>query len=517
MVMWRISFCMANLSGLLLLAAHPAASAKMPINSNAAAPGAVLAAWSQIVGNSTSDGDVYPLAVVARFVVQGAKSGCGHFQLRSASAQPARMITPQVRQNPDETSFPVTLCQAVLPVSWKRALLQTPNGASVKLWTQVDGSNPSTGPEVNLPGPFVVGRKQSDAMTMISIGDTGCRADSKQPHCSLDADDWPFYQLAQMAATDNPDLVIHVGDYRYYDEGNTPDTWVYWYQDFFFAAEPLLLNAPWAFSRGNHEQCHNSWAPYWYGKGWYFFFEPTTSHNTATCPPNPKTVQVDPWYFDVGSKGEKVGQPHRFIMFDTAPDTPQDADAKKAFLDKMSANFTTAINVASAVKSAWWTTHRPVISLAFYDNAWHYTDDNVRLALDAALQGQPALCKGSTGACSPSAVLAGHIHFYQNIDFFAPGTKSGHWVWPRQIITGNGGVVNVGGLNASPCVYSKFPLDVHAQGVVSWDIRHGYIVWHRSLNGSANASGWTAKLKLIGTDAPKPGSDSTLCAPAGGN
>lgn len=507
---------MAVLLGLFLFVAHSsltsaqAASGQTPINSSAAAPGAVLAAWSQIVGNSGSDGDVYPLAVVARFVVQGAGSGCGNFQLRSASAKPAQTIAPQVRQNPDATSLPITLCQAVLPVSWPQALLQTSSGVAVKLWTPADGSGASSGSEVYLPGPYSVGRKRSGTITMVSIGDTGCRAESSQPHCNLDAEDWPYHQLAQMAAADNPDLVIHVGDYRYYDEGNTPDTWEYWYQDFFFAAEPLLLNAPWAFSRGNHEQCHNTWADYWYGKGWYFFFEPTTSADTANCPPKPQTVQVDPWLFDVAIKGRKTGKPHRFIMVDTAPDTPQDADAKKAFLAKMSNDFTTAINAATAVKSAWWVTHRPVISLAYYKNAWHYADDDVRSALDTALDGKPALCNGSTGACAPSAVLAGHIHLYQNIDFFAPGATSGSWVWPRQIISGNGGVVDVGGLNASPCVYSKFPLDVQTQGVANWDTRHGYIVWQRSSTGDTDISGWIAERKVIGTDAPKSGSGTGL-------
>ena len=85
---------------------------------------------------------------------------------------------------------------------------------------------------------------------MVSIGDTGCRgkqAGHGQQDCETTAggDGWPFPELSTTAAASNPDLVIHVGDYRYfYEHDNSTTAWVYWQKDFFPAAQPLLLAAP---------------------------------------------------------------------------------------------------------------------------------------------------------------------------------------------------------------------------------------------------------------------------------
>ena len=52
--------------------------------------------------------------------------------------------------------------------------------------------------------------------------------------------------------------------------GGTPtgDNWDAWNADFFTPAAKLLAAAPWAFSRGNHEDCERSW------RGWFYYLDP---------------------------------------------------------------------------------------------------------------------------------------------------------------------------------------------------------------------------------------------------
>src|SRR4029077_7394097 len=97
---------------------------------------------------------------------------------------------------------------------------------------------------------------------VVVIGDTGCNNDKGTSQDCRDLQAWPFSRVAVAAAglvdgSPGPDLVIHVGDYRYRTNtsGNISDTWENWYKDFFKPAEPLLLAAPWVMIRGNHENC----------------------------------------------------------------------------------------------------------------------------------------------------------------------------------------------------------------------------------------------------------------------
>lgn len=490
--------------------------------------GEVLASWSLIVGNepeSAQAPDVLPLTVVARFVVQGAGQDCGGFRLVAEGGEAAEALAPVERQNPDAQAFPVTLCQQVLPADWPAATLhRSGQGEPVRRWLLPDaGADEVAGAVVRFPGPYEVGRKRPGEIVMVTTGDTGCRGDEEQSQCKDRSTDWPFHRLVRIAAAEfNPDLVVHVGDYRYYHEGDTPDTWAYWYQDFFYPAQPLLSNAPWAFSRGNHEQCHNNWGAgyYWYGQGWFYFFEPTTSTETARCPSGTQTVQVPAWAFDVAVKSSgdapQADRRYRFVLLDTAPDFPSDTTARQDFERTMAGNFQQARNLATS-QDSWWVTHRPVVSLAYYAShggspAWHYDDDDVRQVLATALAGS-SLC---APACKPSAMVTGHIHFYQAIDFYAPGSTEGDWVWPRQVIVGNGGVVDVGGLNTSPCTHSDFPLPVATEGVVRWNTQHGFTAWSRSEKSARSPSGWLEMPYFLpGSGTAAPSAENGELAPCG--
>lgn len=155
---------------------------------------------------------------------------------------------------------------------------------------------------------------------VVVIGDTGCRV--KGPTAFVQAGDgtatggdrlqdctseasWPYNKLARVAASFNPDLVLHNGDMHYREgfpegtevafggtanaaNGGTQSDnaavkakfaaagigdsitygWRAWEEDFFKASGPLLAIAPWALTRGNHELCDRA------AQGWYRFLDP---------------------------------------------------------------------------------------------------------------------------------------------------------------------------------------------------------------------------------------------------
>ena len=82
--------------------------------------------------------------------------------------------------------------------------------------------------------------------------------------------DWFFAEVAQAAHRAKPNLVIHVGDYRYRDQ-KIADKWEYWEADFFVPASNLLAAAPWIAARGNHDVCSDYQVTpkgRWEGDGW---------------------------------------------------------------------------------------------------------------------------------------------------------------------------------------------------------------------------------------------------------
>ena len=189
--------------------------------------------------------------------------------------------------------FPVVTCEAALPANTKSASI---NGQPLKV----------------LSGNTSVNR-------VVVVGDTGCRV--KGPTAFVQAADgtasggdrlqdcsseaaWPYAKLSRVAASFNPDLIVHNGDMHYregFPEGvekafggsvnaanggfqqdnasikakfaaaGINDSinygWRAWEEDFFKAAGPLLGAAPWAMTRGNHELCDRA------AQGWFRFLD----------------------------------------------------------------------------------------------------------------------------------------------------------------------------------------------------------------------------------------------------
>ena len=242
--------------------------------------------------------------LVARAIVQPDASGnavCPRIRIggvESAMAVRAPAVTSVASRGDFYGSsrlvdFPVLTCEAAIPANTRSASI---NGQPLKVLT----------------GNASVNR-------VVVVGDTGCRV--KGPTAFVQAADgttsggdrlqdcsseaaWPYAKLSRVAASFNPDLVVHNGDMHYREGfpegvekafggsanaaggGTQQDNaaikakfaaagisdsisygWRAWEEDFFKAAGPLLGAAPWAMTRGNHELCDRA------AQGWFRFLD----------------------------------------------------------------------------------------------------------------------------------------------------------------------------------------------------------------------------------------------------
>src|SRR5207302_1319424 len=223
------------------------------VSSAPAAPGAaaiaatptIRAAWAQLVPKDTDCvASNCEVRILLRTIVPLGAS-CAGLARSSKGNQPIRL---QKRENRVPDRFPIDVCEGLLALDQEGANLAD---ESAIRWTGLAS------------GPRVVS----------IIGDTGCQ-DSELQNCNA-LPMWPLANVAAEAAwlkgvgersPNQPDLVIHVGDYRYRGR----DEWSYWQVDFFEAARTLMLAAPWVMVRGNHENCYKE-----DGVGWAFLLSPS--------------------------------------------------------------------------------------------------------------------------------------------------------------------------------------------------------------------------------------------------
>ena len=164
----------------------------------------------------------------------------------------------------------------------------------------IDGTTRSMTPRLPVPAGFVPACEASipegvksatvgghslilaepDPSRVVVFGDTGCRVKGPEIQDCNHPEKWPFPSVTARAAAAEPDLMIHAGDYLYREDmcppakqsfcGGNPsgDNWETWNADFFAPAAELLAAVPWAFSRGNHENCERSW------RGWFYYLDP---------------------------------------------------------------------------------------------------------------------------------------------------------------------------------------------------------------------------------------------------
>lgn len=243
---------------------------------------------------------------------------------------------------------------------------------------------------------------------ILVFGDTGCRLDRNVAQECNDPAAWPFPKIAAAAARARPDLVIHVGDYHYRElpcpAGRSgcalsPSGYGFdaWHADFFEPAAPLLAAAPWIMVRGNHEDCARA------GEGWIRFLDRLPA--SATC--------QDLTGIFVARLGDFA-----VVVVDgaRAEDPKGDMSALAGLLRGQFAE------VAAKVSAeAWLVAHRPL-------NSMRGALDRPVNEVDNAVQ---ELAFGSIMPPGVRMTVAGHIHFFQAVDF--GGSR------PPQLVVGTGG------------------------------------------------------------------------------
>jgi hypothetical protein len=283
---------------------------------------------------------------------------------------------------------------------------------------------------------------------ILVFGDTGCRLDRNVLQACDDPAAWPFPRIAAAAAKARPDLVIHVGDYHYREapcpaerRGCAGSPWGYgfdaWYADFFEPAAPLLAAAPWIMVRGNHEDCVRA------GEGWIRFLDwlPVT----ATC-----RDLTGIFVARLGDLGIVVADGAR------AEDPKGDMDPLASLLRGQLAEV-----AAKVPAEAWFVSHRPL-------NSMRGAPGGLANEVDNRVQ---ELAFGTIMPPGVRMTVAGHIHFFQAVDF--GGSR------PPQLVVGTGGdnLVEVPPL-------SVIGADINGRKVANSVTYSGfaYMVWDRSEN-----------------------------------
>jgi len=276
-----------------------------------------------------------------------------------------------------------------------------------------------------LPLPPAIARR------IVVLGDTGCRikqADQAYQDCT-DAAAWPFRAVANAAAGEHPDLVVHVGDYHYRENecppgaGCTPGPWGYgwdaWNADFFVPARALLAAAPWVVARGNHEMCSRA------GQGWFRLLDPVDADPDRRC----DLLALDEAANFSEPYAVPLGDHWQLIVFDSSRasrplDMSKPADAR-AF-----ARYETQLDAVAALAAApgmhsLFISHHPALGFGVSGSGNTFFGTPALLAPMRARFGERYYPAGI------DMTLHGHVHTFEAIAF-----SSGP---PPSVITGHGG------------------------------------------------------------------------------
>jgi Calcineurin-like phosphoesterase len=316
-------------------------------------------------------------------------------------------IPMKVRQPVPAGFQPV--CEAIIPTGARRASIE--------------------GQRLALP--------RADPKRIAVLGDTGCRLQGARIQACNDPSQWPFQAVANRAAADKPELILHVGDYLYREEpcpagkdalcGGSPhgDNWESWRADFFTPAAKLLAAAPWVMSRGNHEDCRRAW------RGFFYYLDPRPWNGSAPC-----QAFTDPYVVTLGAF-QVVALDSSSVATDrSAPDQV--------------ALFTAQLK-SLQVKNAWLIDHHPF--WAFTPDLSGKKMDILSLPLENAWE--------NANPQGISLVLSGHTHLFEILGF-AGGR-------PPQIVAGDAGTQLTFALSEK--LNGK---TVHGAAVVAADTRHEF-------------------------------------------
>lgn len=246
--------------------------------------------------------------------------------------------------------------------------------------------------------------------TILLLGDTGCRIkeskDSSEYQDCNNPKTWPFPKIVESALKENPDLVIHLGDYLYREkctvgkvcEKMSPVTgfgWKPWEMDFFQPMNMLLKKVPIIIVRGNHEDCNRAFQGYK-----LLLSNESWSKDCLTY----ESTQI------------LVFGKTAIVNLDTSgiSDTPGEED--KDLLDRLN-DINTRIEKLK-VKDIWIITHKPFYGIVTYKNAFIPRNINLKNSLEKSLLKDKQLI-----------IFSGHIHTSMIVE-----TK-----FAKQIVLGNSG------------------------------------------------------------------------------
>lgn len=327
------------------------------------------------------------------------------------------------------------------------------NGKPAMLY---NGGRKRAAVQASMSGPAKFGRRTANGkgLRIAFVADTGCRgmvagekARMQQDCASLPVKNdaqgkWAFPVVAQQIADSAPDLVIHGGDYHYfYEEWQFDDFWrgtginrfEYWMFEFLNPAQPMLLESPVAFARGNHELCKTTW----FGNGFFELFGPRIDPNASaaegnalnpcnlnrSAPPEARANVSQTWWFDVAPHNDTSVKPFRFYMIDSGND--QTALSNDVFAPGVQAE-----------RDKIWITHIPPTMMLHYGGRNHYADSSVMQAVTNALGSVPGC---SNLSCWPRAIFTGHQHLYQKVQLSASSTIIPGTTATEVHIAGHGG------------------------------------------------------------------------------
>jgi len=306
----------------------------------------IISSWVQAGPNGIT---------IARVITQ--RDTCPQIRLNGVDVQ------MEVRHSPD-TDFPVLVCETIIPPGTMTASV---SDRTLKLPVE----NPKR---------------------LILIADTGCRLETGDvPQSCNDPQAWPFERIAETAASFNPDLVIHIGDYLYREDPCPPgdtgcegspfgDNYTTWDADFFSPANELLRSAPWAFTRGNHEECSRA------GQGWFTFLDPN--------PPFGECQEFTPPYVvDIGLVN--------LLMLDSS--AAKDNSAPEDMVQTYASQITTLENASG--NNAWMVTHHPFWGIGQDSGELFMINDTLQAASSNVLTG------------GINVVLSAHIHLFEMLNF----------------------------------------------------------------------------------------------------
>ena len=385
-------------------------------------------AWARAITPANAPG--LPDSICPLITVDGATQP---MQVRVPAATLAQRPTASDPAYSKPSMFPVLTCEFSLPAKASRATI----------------------------GAIELAIPKAEPRRIVVLGDTGCRmkkSDNAWQGC-LDREQWPFRAVADAAAAFAPDLVIHLGDYHYRENRCAPNVagclgspwgygWDTWQADLFEPAAKLLAAAPWAVTRGNHEECRRA------GQGWFRFLDTRPFDEMRSCneAKNDLTGNFTPPY------AVPISRDQQLIMFDSAvsggtpldPARPRDAYAFKQYRQQ----FERVDELAGkAGVSSIFVNHHPILG---------YESNN----LLGPREGSPALVSVMKSlhpfAYYPAGVtlaLHGHVHLFEAISF-----SSNH---PATILSG------VGGDETYTNLPDPFPASVGpAEGVTLESITH---------------------------------------------